>query len=460
MLKENEMPQITITETDRTTAGTAPYSNYAVAIAGFVDPALYNSQDFADVADANGILTLESQDDFDKYVFNTAGSPCEAITDADIKNKRHGQIGAQVAYYALGLGLPVVYVVLNQTGLEVKTPAAGDIAKETAAPSDALTGNASCWSPLIDKAEYDIRYIMTGLDPEHAASDDLKKANEAIAALAKGPDGTENANVKGRGDCIALVDLAVKEKTCSQYAAINNALTEIEGYESGLNCYSAAFVQKVELEAGPFNYSEYPGSLYYVACKKYAIDRGYAEWFAAAGYARGTSRSPIKAAMPRMADAAVQKLEPRHQEDAETDPKFAVNVISLIRGVYYLYGNRTCHALNDPQQPDLVASDFLNVRELCCTLKKTIYETCKRLMFNPNSDVLWTSFTAAIRPTLESMKANQGIDAYSIRQLASTKKGEMRARILIKPIEAVENFHIDLELVDSVEGETEVTISE
>ena len=459
MLKENEMPQITITETDRTTAGTAPYSNYAVAIAGFVDPALYNSQSFDAAADANGILTLESQDDFNKYVFNTTGTPCEAITDADVKGKRFGQIGAQVAYYVLGLGLPVVYVVLNQTRLKVSTPAAGDIAKETAAPSDALTGNTSCWSPLIDKAEYDVRYIMTGLDPEHATAEDLKEANKAIAALAKGSDGTGTA--AGRGDCIALVDLAITKKACSQYDAINQALTDINAYEDEtLNCYSAAFTQKVELDAGPFNYPEYPGSLYYVACKKYAIDRGYAEWFAAAGYARGTSRSPIKAAMPRMADAAVQKLEPRHQEDTANDPKFAVNVISLIRGVYYLYGNRTCHRLNDPQQPDLVASDFLNVRELCCTLKKTIYETCKRLMFNPNSDVLWTSFTAAIRPTLESMKANQGIDAYSIRQLASTKKGEMRARILIKPIEAVENFHIDLELVDSVEGETEVTISE
>lgn len=455
------MPQITITETDRTTAGTAPYSNYAVAIAGFVDPALYNSQNFDAVADANGILTLESQDDFNKYVYDTAGSnPCDAITGAEVETDRFGQIGAQVAYYVLGLGLPVVYVVLNQTGLKVTTPAAGDIDKETAVPSDALTGNTSCWSPFKDKAEYDIRYIMTGLDPEHADSAKLKKANEAIAALAKGSDGTGTA--AGRGDCIALVDLAITKKACSQYDAINNALTEVNDYgDTDLNCYSAAFAQKVELDTDPiFNYPEYPGSLYYVACKKYAIDRGYAEWFAAAGYARGTSRSPIKAAMPRMADAAVQKLEPRHQEDTETDPKFAVNVISLIRGVYYLYGNRTCHALNDPQQPDLVASDFLNVRELCCTLKKNIYETCKRLMFNPNSDVLWTNFTAAIRPTLESMKANQGIDAYSIRQLASTKKGEMRARILIKPIEAVENFHIDLELVDSVEGETEVTISE
>jgi len=135
--------------------------------------------------------------------------------------------------------------------------------------------------------------------------------------------------------------------------------------------------------------------------------------------------------------------------------KKAINVIAKIRGSYYLWGNRTAEELKDANNPtdnDLVASHFLNIRQLCCTLKKQIYVACRQFTFDPNSDVLWNNFCNAIRPTLDRMKANQGIGDYKISKVRTSKKATLQAQVRIVPIEAVEDFVINLYLEDSISG--------
>ena len=99
----------------------------------------------------------------------------------------------------------------------------------------------------------------------------------------------------------------------------------------------------------------------------------------------------------------------------------------------------------------LVASDFLNIRSLCCDIKKTLYRAARRYTFDPNSDVLWINFKSAITPLLEKMKANDGIRDYLIVKVPTTKKALLAARIIISPIEAVEDFDLTVELNDAVE---------
>ena len=120
-----------------------------------------------------------------------------------------------------------------------------------------------------------------------------------------------------------------------------------------------------------------------------------------------------------------------------------------------LWGNRTAHALDDK---DLIASHFLNIRQLCSSLKKQIYVACRRFTFDPNSDVLWINFCNAIKPILEKMKADQGLKDYAIEKLAG-RKAELKARIRIIPIEAVEDFDIEISLEDNF-GETTATAVE
>jgi hypothetical protein len=42
----------------------------------------------------------------------------------------------------------------------------------------------------------------------------------------------------------------------------------------------------------------------------------------------------------------------------------------------------------DAEIGDLTAQHFLNIRQLCTTLKKQIYVACRKFTFDPNSDVL------------------------------------------------------------------------
>ena len=99
-----------------------------------------------------------------------------------------------------------------------------------------------------------------------------------------------------------------------------------------------------------------------------------------------------------------------------------------------------------------VASDFLNIRQLCCTLKKQIYVACRQLTFDPNSEMLWINFKNKIRPILEKMKADQGIQDYEFVKIANAPKATLKAQIRIVPIEAVEDFEIDVTLEDSLDG--------
>ena len=108
---------------------------------------------------------------------------------------------------------------------------------------------------------------------------------------------------------------------------------------------------------------------------------------------------------------------------------------------------------------DLVASSFLNIRQLCSTIKKQLYVACRRFTFDPNSDTLWFNFVNAIKPTLEAMKADQGVRDYRIVKVYTDKKATLKAKIRIIPIEAVEDFDLEISLEDSF-GETTATIAE
>ena len=59
-----------------------------------------------------------------------------------------------------------------------------------------------------------------------------------------------------------------------------------------------------------------------------------------------------------------------------------------------------------------------------------------------------------IRPTLEKMKADQGITDYKIVRVQSKERAVLKARIRVVPVEACEDFYIDLALEDSIAGTT------
>lgn len=290
----------------------------------------------------------------------------------------------------------------------------------------------------------------------------INEANICIANLAKYYADTDLdiVDVTGRGDCIALIELdenSYKDAGANPENLIIDAIKEVgdAGITKANGKYCAMTVPSVVYGDN----LKMPGAFHYLACFMSSLQSGFAEWYAAAGYTRGVASMTIDHTTVALGEIAINALEPRNK--GTTSLPFACNVIANFRGSYYLWGNRTAHLLGDANgnDGDLVASHFLNIRHLCTTIKKQLYVACRRFTFDPNSDTLWFNFVNAIRPTLDTMKADQGIRDYKILKVPTTQKATLKAKIRIIPIEAVEDFDLEISLEDSF-GETAVTATE
>lgn len=337
-------------------------------------------------------------------------------------------------------------------------------------------GSEDFWAPLRDKTTYDFRFVLTGFIEEGNFTaggyrDYMKNANFEISKLAafEAPGEDAFAHVRARGDCLALIDLdedniayhfastagGQGNTTKRLVAAIQK---DIRRQNFGIyGKYSAIFTPSVtyanNLKQDVYQNCKFPASFHYLACfAKSVFADNYKEWFAVAGFTRGLSTYNIDSVGFNLGDVAMNALEPRFFVNG-SPVNVAVNVIVNNRGSYYIWGNRTCHTLG----VELTASHFLNIRQLCITLKKFIYVLCRKFTFDPNSDVLWANWVSGLTPLLENMKANQGIRDYAIEKVPTDLKGVLAAKVRIVPIEAVEDFEITVSLEDSLEG---VSVSE
>ena len=373
------------------------------------------------------------------------GASETAILYFKIKNSKVGatntsvdHIGNQIAYELLGLGYTVYFKVLS-TG----SPALDQLLTD------------EFWEPLKQKSVYRIRYLTSGGCYDSGVVAKMQKI-AYVNNKAKIEDVDVYKKEIGRGDVIVLADI---DETATD---IVNASTKEElllafGKEAAKfggngGKFTAVFAPRVAYD---FGYPEddvysndqlFPASFHYLACAAYAQER-YAEWYAVAGYTRGICRKPIKYLTKTFGDVDVNTLCPRVANDYAKVA--AVNLIITERGNYYLWGNRTAEPLTNK---GLIFSHFLNIRQLCCTLKQVLYEATRKFTFEPNSDLLWINFVNAIKPTLEAMKADQGISGYKISRVATDKKALLVAKVRIVPIEAVEDFDISIYLEDSLSG--------
>ncbi len=326
---------------------------------------------------------------------------------------------------------------------------------------DAVDGTKRAKNAL-EQAKADYELVMQLIVKYKLTEQNINEANVCIANLAKYYTDTTTSigDNTGRGDCIALIELdenSYKNAVINPEASIIEAIKNVSdaGISGANGKYCALTVPSVVYRNGV----KMPGALHYLACFMNSLQSGFAEWYAAAGYTRGVSSLSIDHTTVALGEIAINALEPRNR--GTTGLPFACNVIANFRGSYYLWGNRTAHLLGDANgnDGDLVASHFLNIRQLCITIKKQLYVACRRFTFDPNSDTLWFNFVNAIRPTLDAMKADQGIRDYKILKVPTTQKATLKAKIRIIPIEAVEDFDLEISLEDSF-GDTAVTATE
>lgn len=391
------------------------------------------------VDDTYEYVRLPSNDP-EKYGTSDEKDPCYIfIHDKDFSSKKFVLIqdtkigagenniehyGNQIAYELVKLGYTVLFKKMNVFG---------DLVSDT------------FWAPLKDRSVYDFRYVINGVIKNNT------EANNAIIKLASCIKGSEDAEDAGRGDCTALCDI---DSSLYEGKAQSAAISCIQGAtlkDSTYAAYFAPFVTYNLTKDSEFSDNmTFPASFHYLACAAKAAEN-YNEWYAVAGYTRGVSSYSINSIGCKFGEEAVQALEPRYQKNGL---KVAVNLIIKVKNNYYLWGNRTAHQLGvqNNDNGDLVASHFLNIRQLCSSIKKQVYISCRKFTFDPNSDILWINFCNAIRPLLEKMKGDQGIQDYKFIKVKTAKKATLKAIIRIIPIEAVEDFDISLTLEDSFSG--------
>lgn len=301
-------------------------------------------------------------------------------------------------------------------------------------------------------AEKDTKSFTTGV---------LNTINGNIVKLASYRVDEETGEVftDGRGDCTALIELDENAyvRSDSNDRPETLIIRGIQNMSSSIGengAYCAMTVPSVYYKMNN-DTVKFPGAFHYLACFMNSLSSGFAEWYAAAGYNRGVSSYVIDHTSVKLGEIAINALEPRYLVDdpQKVQPPFACNVIANFRGSYYLWGNRTAAGLKaEAGGGDLTAEHFLNIRQLCSTIKKQLYVACRRFTFDPNSDTLWFNFVNAITPTLDAMRADQGVRDYRIVKVFTDKKATLKARVRIIPIEAVEDFEITVALEDSFGG--------
>lgn len=186
-------------------------------------------------------------------------------------------------------------------------------------------------------------------------------------------------------------------------------------------------------------------------------------WFAAAGPDRGRipeltstvfnySKLDIEVLQARASTAAVGL------DDTGDNVGIAINAIANVRPFGIIIdGNRTLRYNTQIKDGtgELKATSFLNIRNLVSLIARTASTAADRYKFDQNNSLLWTKFTSEVIPILEDAVAGGGILGYKLIQETPTKKARLQAKLVIVPIEAVEDLKLTIELAESIQVSTE-----
>lgn len=405
------MPKITINELDYTVGGSNLATENVVYIPGFSNNAM--------TLENIGVPTLFTTLDEFKDVMGIAPVSLDTAKDKSYI----------MAYELLKAGLFVLYEV-------PATTLGGTSAVATVAEIEVALSQAGFWDRLKDKGLYDIRFLTSGAY--------LKSDTTVIQTMI--------TVAQSRGDAIVLVDhaeaLATKEAVQTYFDGIGTSA-------GAKGKFSAGFTPWIhivsELITGVQS-NTMPGSFGYLLAFAQSVATNPI-WLAVAGASRGRIPSIVSPFVTiKYGEIEANALQSREPGDYTVNPICNINPYGVI-----LWGNRTLNAvgLGTTQQQDLVASNFLNIRNLVSSIKKVLFTTSRGLTFEQNSDILWINFKSGITPLLDQMVTGNGIADYRLIKKKSDKKATLKAVIRIVPIEAVEDFDLTIEMADSVEIVTE-----
>lgn len=308
---------------------------------------------------------------------------------------------------------------------------------------------------LADKGNYSIKYLTSGGYPTYEYSQ-----NSIVSKML--------TLSETRGDCVAFIDHTNNpsrnqniDQIGSLYNTVKNDMTFQGNGEFGTMFTPWAIYNRATVDLSFINNNlqvdsdtydstvDMPGSFAYFLSLADSITVN-PNWLAIAGVARGTVQNLAQNGISNnIPNGVADKMTPR---DA-----IAVNPITNIKPYgYTIWGNRTLIR----NTTNLVASSFLNIRNLVSDIKKEVYRTCRKLTFEQNSDVLWVNIKAELAPLLDRMLHGYGISSYRLQLDPNHPKAKEKAtlcfKILLSPIEPVEDFYVSIILQD----DENITITE
>lgn len=418
------MPEIIIKEIDKTSAAEANISSEIVYIPGFGskitdmggwdDPRLYTSvSDFENEVGESVVFTNALSANFGDA---GSGSACIVVAAGST------DLSYLMAKELLQNGIPVLYHVL-------------DTAANAAGYEDALTlyqKLIAAMEKLTDIGQFDVKYVTSGGYPLFGLQDNSRKLlnyDQRMVAVAS-----------SRGDCIALLD--APNNPARVLTGAGSVFADAQTFASAAEVKDKATYAAIMYPWGKANLPvsevdrEVPASFMYLRCLAESLKTN-PSWMAIAGVARGLVPGLMSLSLNnRLTNAIADKYT------SDGDGAVSIIPVTNIRptGLCF-WGNRTLMP-NPTGGPK--ATSFLNLRNLICDVKKVCYMAAKTLMFEQNSEMLWTQFKSKIMPTLDRMTTGQGLSGYKIVRLPSSDKTKLKAQIILYPVYAVEKFDITI----------------
>ena len=190
-----------------------------------------------------------------------------------------------------------------------------------------------------------------------------------------------------------------------------------------------------------------PASFGYIVCLARSIAANNPAYMAVSGVARG--RCPFIKNL-YVTNRLTNKIA---NETLQSDTEISVNPITEIKPYgLTIWGNNTLADNNATKGRS--ATSYLNIRNLVCRVMKLLRDAATRIIFEPNTDALWVTFKGLVMPTLDAMVSGQGLKTYNIVRQPSSDNTEVKAKIYLVPVYAVEK--VTLEVVLANDGTVEL----
>lgn len=416
------MPNVLIREVDSTQAGAYTGENNVVVI-----PGMFGTE-AEEQATAGEFVLVSTTTEFERK-FGTRPSK---VTDANSEEDKSWIM----AWELLNLGMQVLYCVPKKDGNAVTTKA----------DMQEVLGTEEFWKPLADRGLYDFRFLTSG----GYCADSLVNAGTS-SEIAKQMLNVANVIIsgetqEGRGDIVVVIDRQSGIATAQAVSDDYQVIGKLSGAE-----YGTAFTPWVKINLLCPRAKDNEGSLLtgsLLLPPSYGYLAAYADAIQYASVVNAMAGS-VRGEIPNLADVEVKYGEADNNIlTKRTNAFVSVNPIRYVRPFgTIVFGNRTLK----PNPKGLVATSFLNVRNMVCSIKKVLYEAAREFTFEQNTNILWTNFKAAVTPLLDRFVTSNGLESYSLRREEVTEKAKLKAIINIKPIEPVEDFDLTVNITDEVE---------